>query len=64
MWRYTQNGEPNADQAAELAAAFDEMARKEGFDESLAHFTDSATFEDEFGDDAFVFDDPEEDGRG
>ena len=31
-----------------LAAAFDELARKEGFDSSLQHFADDATFEDDF----------------
>ena len=31
-----------------LAAAFDELARKEGFDKNLQHFADSATFEDDF----------------
>jgi hypothetical protein len=31
-----------------LAAAFDELARKEGFDTSLQHFADDATFEDDF----------------
>ena len=31
-----------------LTAAFDELARKEGFDPSLQHFADGATFEDDF----------------
>jgi hypothetical protein len=34
-----------------LAAAFDEMARKEGFDSSMSQMTDSDTFEDFFDDD-------------
>jgi hypothetical protein len=34
-----------------LAKAFDEMARKEGFDSSTAHFAADATFEDDFEDD-------------
>jgi hypothetical protein len=33
-----------------LAAAFDALARKEGFDASLQHFADGATFEDDFDD--------------
>ena len=39
-----------------LAAAFDEMAQKEGFDGSLAQFADEGTFED-----AFVDEDEEDD---
>ena len=31
-----------------LAAAFDEMARKDGFDDSTAYYADSDTFEDDF----------------
>eukprot|EP00551_Chaetoceros_affinis_P008397 CAMPEP_0203672146 /NCGR_PEP_ID=MMETSP0090-20130426/7735_1 /ASSEMBLY_ACC=CAM_ASM_001088 /TAXON_ID=426623 /ORGANISM="Chaetoceros affinis, Strain CCMP159" /LENGTH=725 /DNA_ID=CAMNT_0050537399 /DNA_START=586 /DNA_END=2763 /DNA_ORIENTATION=+ len=31
-----------------LSAAFDEMAKKDGFDASTAFYTDDATFEDEF----------------
>ena len=30
-----------------LTAAFDEMARREGFDDSTAFYADDATFEDE-----------------
>lgn len=41
-----------------LAAAFDELARKEGFDASLQHFADDATFEDYDDDD---FDDDDDD---
>ena len=33
------------DTESKLAAAFDELARKEGFDDSLAFYTDDATFE-------------------
>ena len=40
-----------------LAAAFDELARKEGFDTSLQHFADDATFEDDFEYDDDDFDD-------
>jgi hypothetical protein len=36
------------DNADRLALAFDEMARKEGFDGSSAHFAQDATFEDDF----------------
>ena len=34
-----------------LTAAFDEMAKKEGFDESTAYYADDATFEDDFNHD-------------
>jgi 50S ribosome-binding GTPase len=44
-----------------LAAAFDELARKEGFDASLSHFADDATFEDDFDDDDFDDDDNDDD---
>ena len=40
-----------------LTKAFDEMARKEGFDESTAYFADDATFEDEFDYDAILKED-------
>jgi hypothetical protein len=40
-----------------LAAAFDELAKKEGFDSTTAFYADDATFEDEFLDD----DDDDED---
>ena len=40
-----------------LAAAFDEMARKEGFHSSSAIHTDGASFEDDFEDDEFLDDD-------
>jgi 50S ribosome-binding GTPase len=40
-----------------LAAAFDALARKEGFDASTQHFASDATFEDEFDDDDFMDDD-------
>jgi hypothetical protein len=47
-----------------LAQAFDEMARKEGFDSSMSHFAADATFEDDFEDDDFDDDnDDEEDGE-
>ncbi|GKY94693.1 hypothetical protein MPSEU_000434800 [Mayamaea pseudoterrestris] len=42
-----------------LAAAFDELAKKEGFDNSNAFFADDATFDEPFGDDA-DFDDDED----
>ena len=42
--------------AGALAAAFDEMAKKEGFDESTAHFADDATFEDDFTEDDYALD--------
>jgi hypothetical protein len=40
-----------------LAQAFDEMARKEGFGPSTAHFAADATFEDDFEDDEEFGDD-------
>jgi ribosome biogenesis GTPase A len=40
-----------------LAQAFDELARKEGFDSSTARFADDVTFEDKFDDDSFLDDD-------
>lgn len=40
-----------------LAAAFDELARKEGFESSSAHHADEETFEDDFDDDFDGFDD-------
>lgn len=46
-----------------LAQAFDDLARKEGFDSSMAQFADDATFEDAFEEDDFdVDDDEDEDG--
>jgi 50S ribosome-binding GTPase len=42
-----------------LAAAFDELARKEGFDASLQHFADDATFEDDFDENDYFDDDDE-----
>ena len=40
-----------------LTKAFDEMARKEGFDESTAYFADDATFEEKFDYDAIAKED-------
>lgn len=40
-----------------LAAAFDELARKEGFDSSLSHMADDGTFEDYFEEDIVSEDD-------
>jgi len=39
-----------------LAAAFAEMAKKEGFDSSTAYFADEDTFDDDFQDDDYDFD--------
>ena len=36
-----------------LAEAFDDFARKDGFNSTLSHLTDDATFEDEFLEDAY-----------
>jgi hypothetical protein len=41
-------------QLSKLAQAFDDMARKEGFDSSTSHFADDDTFEDEFTDDDYL----------
>jgi len=52
--KYKVNTAANSEeQAAKLAAAFDELARKEGFDESLSYYADDATFRDGFKDDDF-----------
>lgn len=40
-----------------LAAAFDELARDEGFDSSIARHAEDATFEEYFDDDEFLDDD-------
>lgn len=40
-----------------LAAAFDELARKEGFDSSKSYHADDSTFEEYFDDDDFLDDD-------
>ncbi len=42
-----------------LAAAFDELALKEGFDSSKSYHADDSTFEEFFGDDDFLDDDDE-----
>ena len=46
---------PNITQANldKLVAAFDDMARKEGFDDSTAYYADDATFEDDFDSDKY-----------
>jgi hypothetical protein len=47
-WKINENiTQANVDK---LAAAFDDLARKEGFDSTTAHFADSASFEDDFED--------------
>lgn len=54
--KHKGNTTANSDeQADKLAAAFDEMARKEGFDDSLSYYADDATFRDDF-DDAYLND--------
>ncbi|KAL7569197.1 hypothetical protein ACA910_016757 [Epithemia clementina (nom. ined.)] len=45
---------PSPDQAAKLAAAFDELARKEGFSRSEAHFAKDDDFEDQFSEHDFI----------
>jgi GTPase SAR1 family protein len=49
--------------AKALEEEFDNMARKEGFDEKLAYFANDNTFEDEFTDDDYEID-LDEDGDG
>jgi 30S ribosome assembly GTPase len=47
--KFTINQSASARESADkLAAAFDELARKEGFDPSMSYFADDATFEDDF----------------
>ena len=48
-------------QAKLLAAAFDDLARKDGFDSTLSHMAEDATFEDEFLEDDFDDDFVEDD---
>jgi hypothetical protein len=48
--------------ADKLAQAFDEMARKEGFDSSMSSFANDATFEDDFEDEEFDIDEDEDEG--
>ena len=43
------------EQSEKLAAAFDELARKEGFTPTDSHFTSEDTFDDDFDDDDYVF---------
>ena len=45
-WKVNPN--INQENLDKLTAAFDELARKEGFDESTAYFADDKTFEDDF----------------
>lgn len=47
--------------AKALEEEFDNMAKKEGFDEKLAYFANDDTFEDEFGDDDYDIDLDEDD---
>jgi len=44
-----------------LAAAFDDLARKDGFDSSLSYMAEDKTFEDDFLEDDFDDDDEEDD---
>jgi len=37
-----------------LQGEFDKMAKKEGFDDTMAYFADDATFDDEFTDDDYI----------
>lgn len=46
--------------AKALQDEFDKLAKKEGFDEATAYFADDASFEDDFLDEDYVFDDENE----
>ena len=46
--------------ATALEVEFNKMAKKEGFDESSAYFADDATFEDDFNDEDFSFDEDDD----
>jgi hypothetical protein len=59
--KWTLNPNIGPEHAEKLAAAFDELARKEGFDSSLSHMVSDATFEDDFTDEDFFLDDDDED---
>lgn len=54
------NWEKDYDKDA-LTVAFDEMAKKEGFDDSLAFYADDETFEDDFDYDEFDEDNDDDD---
>jgi len=47
----------SSEKAKLLAAAFDDLARKDGFDSTLSHVAEDATFEDDFSEDDFLEDD-------
>jgi hypothetical protein len=59
--KFTVNQDITQKNVDKLAQAFDDMARKEGFDSSTAHFAPDATFEDAFEEDDFAEDDFDED---
>ena len=46
-----------------LQEEFDNMAKKEGFDDTLAYYADDKTFDDDFTEDDYVFDDDDADGE-
>ena len=48
--------------ATALEMEFNKMAKKEGFDESSAYFADDSSFDDDFDDEDFAFDDLDDDG--
>lgn len=49
-----------SEKAKKLAAAFDDLARKDGFDSTMSHMAEDATFEDDFLEDDFDLSDFEE----
>lgn len=46
--KYKVNPNVNQSNIDKLAAEFNELAKKEGFDDSMAYFADASTFEDDF----------------
>ncbi|KAG7355987.1 GTPase [Nitzschia inconspicua] len=48
------------DKIEKLAAAFDDLARKDGFDSTMSRMANDATFEEDFSEDGFLDDDDEE----
>jgi ribosome biogenesis GTPase A len=59
--KFTINKNVGPEAAEALAAAFDDLARKDGFDGSMARMADDETFEDAFEDEDFLVMDEEED---
>ena len=62
--KYKVRDDIGQEQLDKLAEAFDELAKKEGFDSSLAYYADDETFEDEFIDEDYLDFDEEDDVKG